>query len=63
MVNLNLATISASENAREIKVHEDIRIECSNPDHWIRQKILRVLDYKNSSVRQLFQILLPFQVF
>ena len=48
---------------REIKVHEDIRIECPNPDHWIRQKILPILDYKNSSVRQLFKILWPFKVF
>merc|ERR1712237_305211 len=38
----------------EIKVHEDINMECSNPDHWIQHKILPVLDYKNSSVRQLF---------
>ena len=36
---------------REIKVHEDINMECSNPDHWIQQKILPILDYKNSSVR------------
>ena len=42
---------------REIKVHEDINMECSNPDHWIQQKILPILDYKNSSIRQLFQVL------
>ena len=48
---------------REIKVHEDINMECSNPDHWIQQKILPILDYKNSSIRQLFQVLWPFKVF
>ena len=48
---------------REIKVHEDINMECSNPDHCIQQKILPILDYKNGSIRQLFQILQPFKVF
>ena len=42
---------------RKIKVYEDINIECSNPDHWIQEKILPVVNYKNSSIRQLFQVL------
>ena len=46
-----------------MKIHEDVNIECFNPDHWIWQKILPILDYKNSSVRQSFQILWPFKVF
>ena len=35
-------------------MHEDINIECSNPDHWIRQKILPILDYKKSSITVCF---------
>ena len=47
----------------EIKVHEDINVECFNPDHWIQQKTLPILDYKNSLIRQLFQVLQLFHVF
>ena len=44
----------------EIKVDEDIILECSNLDHQIQQKILHNFEKKISLIGQFLQILRPF---
>ena len=47
----------------EIKVDEDIILECSNLDLQIRQKILQNFEKKISSIGQFLQILRLFKFF